>query len=77
MLIKDTGTGVVELRPDQTKLFLALALDNHSNPALASTLLDNTISELALSLFGPNGRLVAGSDAQQLANEAYAEYRRG
>ena len=76
MLITE-APGVVTLRPDQTKLFLALALDNHSEPGWVSTQLDATISELALALFGPNGRLVAGADAQQLKNEAYAEYRRG
>ena len=68
--------GSVTLRPDQTKLALALALDKHDS-AWTTTQLDGLISELALALFGPNGKYVTSHDVDQLRHEAYAEYRRG
>lgn len=77
MILSDSRDGEVTLRPDETKLFLALALEAHVKPSWTSTFVDNTIAGLALSLFGENGKHVDSTDAEQLKREAHAEWRRG
>lgn len=75
MILNDDNT--VTLRPDEAKLFLALALEAHVKPSWTSHYVDNTIASLALSLFGPNGKFVDSTDAERLKHEAHSEYRRG
>ena len=77
MILSDSQDGVVTLRPDETKLFLALALEAHVKPSWTSNYLDGTIVSLALALFGQDGKHVDSTDAEALKHEAHAEYRRG
>ena len=67
----------VELRPDEAKLFLALALEARVTSAWTSTFVDNTVAGLGLALFGDNAVHLDVSDAERLKHEAHAEWRRG